>query len=157
MRAILSPCGRYRYTLHREIEPSERKPCLFIMLNPSTADAVQNDPTIRRCLAFARREDCTSLTVVNLYALRSTNPAALATAPDPVGPENDLHIQQQVAAHHGGLIIAAWGSNAFAIPRALQVLPLLGKSAYCLGRTVKLGMPRHPLYVGGDQVLVRLS
>jgi hypothetical protein len=123
------------------------------MLNPSKATAELDDPTIRRCLGFAKREVCTSLTVVNLFALRSTDPKALLKAEDPVGIENDHHIQEQVLKHSTGWIIAAWGAHPMAIKRAQHVIPMLG-DVHCLG-TTKNGSPRHPLYVRSDQPFVK--
>lgn len=158
MSAVISECGKYRYVLTRKIPQPIRwnKPCLFVMLNPSIADAEIDDPTIRRCLGFASREGCTSLTVVNLFAYRATSPVHLGRTRDPVGPENDRHIQEQVAAHASGWIVAAWGSHKIAIARSKHVWPMLG-DVYCLGKTTALGMPGHPLYVRKDQPFVRLE
>ncbi len=160
MNAVISPCGTYRYVLTRKIPSVLRwvKPALFIMLNPSTADAVQDDPTIRRCISFAEREGCTQLRVVNLFALRATDPRELATHEDPIGPENDSFLRSEILVSNavGGLIVAAWGANKFAKDRACSVvdnfhqLPLM-----CLGNT-KDGSPRHPLYVKSDQSLLFL-
>lgn len=157
MGAVISECGRYRYTLHREIHQPVRwvRPMLFVMLNPSTADASKDDPTIRRCFSFAKREGCASLTVVNLFALRATDPKDLGWAEDPVGPENDRHIQEQVSKHATGWIVAAWGSNTMAFKRAERVVHMLG-DVWCLG-TTKLGAPRHPLYVLGDAPLKKFQ
>lgn len=148
--AIISACGTYRYTLHRKTRCVLRwnHPALFIMLNPSTADAELDDPTIRRCISFAESFQCNSLTVVNLFALRSTDPKLLGTHPDPVGPENDKHIEEQVIKHRSGLIIAAWGANGFAAKRAKEVKLKFGPFD-CLG-TTKDGSPRHPLYLSKD-------
>ena len=145
--AIISECGRYRYVLTRGLNTPLRhvKPVLFIMLNPSTADAIEDDPTIRRCIYFAEREGCTSLAVVNLFALRATNPNDLMVAENPEGAENNFHIAEQVKKHRLGLIIAAWGSNKFARFRADFVCKNFGPFL-CLGRT-KNGSPRHPLYL----------
>lgn len=159
MSAVISDCGAFRYTLHRRIPSMLRwvRPCLFIMLNPSTADATQDDPTIRRCLGFAKREGCTSLTVVNLYALRATDPAAL-TQQGPVemvaiiGPDNDRHIREQAEQHRLGIIVAAWGAHPMARRRERAVADIIGPM-YCLG-TTKAGAPRHPLYVKGDAPLL---
>lgn len=147
--AVLSPCGTYRYTLDR-IWDHTRPTALFIMLNPSTADASVDDPTIRRCRAFATREGCGALTVVNLFAYRATDPRELAVQPDPIGPDNNTHIAlalDRQPAH----VIAAWGALPFARTRAQQVTALLAQ-ARCLG-TTKSGDPRHPLYVRADQPL----
>jgi hypothetical protein len=154
--AVLSGCGKYRYVLRRSLGSALRwyRPMLFIMLNPSTADATQDDPTIRRCIAFAKREGMTHLTVVNLFALRATDPRELELADDPIGPENDRHISEEVAKHRG-CVVAAWGAHQFAKPRAEAVLALYGP-LYCLGKT-KAGYPRHPLYVKGDQPFIELG
>lgn len=152
--AVLSDCGRYRYTLTRRWAPGA--PMLFVMLNPSTADASMDDPTIRRCIGFAKREGCGALEVVNLFAFRATDPAALSTATDPIGPDNDRHIVE--AAVRGGVIVAAWGAS---VPAALRTRPaqvgrLLRETRlrlWCLGMTSG-GAPRHPLYVRGDAALV---
>lgn len=154
MKAKISDCGKYRYTLHRTIYPDAmyEKRCLFIMLNPSTADDKADDPTIRRCMGFAKRHGCTEMTVVNLFALRSTDPKELLKAEDAIGPENDLYINEQIDLHQGNhLIIAAWGSNSFAKVRAKELLIYTGK-VLCLGKT-KNGHPRHPLYVRAEKAL----
>jgi hypothetical protein len=155
--AIISPCGQYRYTLHRTIPSVLRwvKPCLFIMLNPSIADATIDDPTIRRCIGFAKREGCTSLTVVNLFALRATDPQALAKHADPFGPDNAMHVGDQMFKHRIGLVIAAWGAHPMATD-SLMASTLGQQGVHCLGMT-KDGHPRHPLYVKGDQPLVPWS
>lgn len=153
--AVISADGVYRYTLKRRIPQVVRwiRPVLFVMLNPSTADAVADDPTIRKCMGFARLFGGTELTVVNLFALRATDPQALAAHPDPVGPDNDRHIEHQVERHrHLGLVIAAWGAHRFARPRGFDVLRRFGPFS-CLGVTAD-GSPRHPLYVRYDQPLV---
>jgi hypothetical protein len=150
--ASISPCCQYRYTLTRRFSGDARE-ALFIMLNPSTADAIQDDPTIRRCLGFAAREGCGQLTVVNLFAFRATRPEDLIKAADPVGPVNDRYLADQIRTHResGGLIVAAWGAHDFARMRAREVAKR--GPFHCLGMT-KAGDPRHPLYVRGDQPLV---
>jgi hypothetical protein len=160
--AIISPSGTYRYTLRRDISliQSTERPCLFIMLNPSTADATVDDPTIRRCIGFAKREQCTSMTVVNLFALRSPDPRALLQHADPIGPENDLHLREQLRAHERGLIIAAWGAHKQARPRVATLRNILADlgttlTVHALGLTQD-GHPRHPLYVEQIQPLIAL-
>ena len=142
----------YRYLLWRTWD--FRLPrALFIMLNPSTADATQNDPTLRRCIGFAKSWACGSLEVVNLFAFRSTDPAILTQVPDPVGPENDTYTEQAIArASH---IVCAWGAHKHIANRYIEVLHILeGKDVYCLGWT-KEGLPRHPLYVPANTALLR--
>lgn len=154
MGAIISDCGKYRYVLTRDIKQPVRwnMPCLFVMLNPSKADAELDDRTIRRCIGFAEREGCTSLTVVNLYALRSTDPTKLLIDEDPIGPDNDRHILEQIEKHSVGIIVAAWGSHKKALTRAIQVMSKFN-DAYCLG-TNKDGQPKHPLYLSKNQPLI---
>lgn len=153
MKAIISPCGNYRYVLRRKIPQVLRwvKPILFIMLNPSTADADTNDPTIRRCIAFAERDGFTDLTVVNLFALRATDPNALLSLEDPIGPDNDLYLTQEIAKHKGGIgtIVCAWGGKFIARKRGSRVLDWIGPTAMCLGVT-QAHAPRHPLYLKAD-------
>jgi len=126
------------------------------MLNPSTADATKNDPTIRRCIYFAERSGATSLTVVNLFALRATDPRKLNKHKDPIGPENDNFIQSEIDRHsRNGIVVAAWGANPIARDRGSEVLynNVSNTNIMCLGIT-KSGAPRHPLYVKNDQSLV---
>lgn len=142
--AIFSPDRAYRYRLTRTWDTAA-PPLVVIGLNPSTADSQADDPTTRRVRTFARRENAGGLVLVNLYALRSTNPKALRTAADPVGPDNDEFIR---AAMAHGTAIAAWGAEA-SDERAEQVLAIaaeLDVTLYCLGRT-RDGYPRHPLYL----------
>lgn len=148
--AVLSDCGCYRYTLTREWNGS--LPALtFIMLNPSTADATLDDPTIRRCIGFARARGFGGLRVLNLFAFRATDPAEMKAAPDPVGPDNDEHLREMflAAAKVGVPIIAAWGAHGGHMDRESAVRALAaecGVTLMCLGAT-KDGHPRHPLYV----------
>lgn len=152
--ANISPCGTYRYTLDR-VWNASLPIALFIMLNPSKADASINDPTVVRCIGFAKREGCGGLRVVNIGALRATDPAELARHSDPVGPDNDLHIALALD-RQPGVAIAAWGAHPFAKTHSQQVVALAaahGVQLQCLG-TTKGGDPRHPLYVRGDALLV---
>jgi len=150
--AILSECGTYRYVLERHLVPARHleHPLLFVMLNPSTADAETDDPTIRKCMGFARRWGCTDLTVVNLFALRATSPADLRVHHDPVGPCNDLLIQMAVRLHRErrAPMVAAWGADPFARARARHILRSFGPFD-CLGVNTD-GSPRHPLYLPYD-------
>lgn len=157
--AIISDDGRYRYGLSRTWGHVLDSHALFIMLNPSTADADLDDPTIRRCIGFAKREGCSGLKVVNLYAFRSTDPDALWTVDDPIGPDNDSVIATCVAAAaaQSAPVIAAWGAHPFVSPhRVYRVKQMWGMDrATVLGFT-KEGAPRHPLYVKGDAPLLPL-
>ncbi|HEV2256526.1 MAG TPA: DUF1643 domain-containing protein, partial [Streptosporangiaceae bacterium] len=143
----------YRYLLTRRWDVL--RPVMgFIMLNPSTADAFRPDPTITRCAGFADREGCGGIDVVNLFALRATDPRKLAGHPDPAGPANDDFLAD-LARLAEGPVVAAWGAHAAAGARARAVAELfarLGVPLRCLG-TTKAGAPRHPLYVRGDAPL----
>lgn len=146
--ATLSPCGRYRYTLTRRWAP-HGPVCVLIMLNPSVADAQIDDPTIRRCMDFARQLGCSALHVVNLYAYRATDPAQLRIVDDPIGVDNHMHLRSAavMARDTSGHLIAAWGAHAdpdraaAVAAEAAAIAPL-----HCLGRT-KHGIPRHPLFL----------
>lgn len=146
--AILSDCGRYRYRLTRAW--GEGRPVNFVMLNPSTADANVDDPTIRRCVGFARDWGHGGIVVTNLFAFRSTNPKMLASAADPIGAFNDLHIA--AAAQEADLVVCAWGSHAYAGGRGREVLRKLrdmGAIPHAL-RLTAVGHPSHPLYLPAD-------
>jgi hypothetical protein len=153
MAAVISDCGQYRYALTRWW--GDGPVCGFIMLNPSTADAEKDDPTIRRCVGFARREGCGALLVLNLFAFRATNPRDMADAADPVGPHTD-HYLLDLIQNVDGPLIAAWGAHWMAGERANDVTAMIGRHCVCLGKT-KDGSPRHPLYVPADQPLVALT
>ena len=143
--AVLSTCERYRYQLTRQWD-AQLSTVVFVMLNPSTADASSNDPTIRRCISFARSWGFGGLKVVNLFAWRATKPAELKTVADPVGPDNDRYLLEAFA--QAPATVVAWGANAPAA-RVQEVGSLLRAAAIeiqCLGAT-QAGHPRHPLYV----------
>ena len=147
--AIISEDGLYRYTLIRQW--SERPMMVWCMLNPSTADASQDDPTIRRCIAFAVREGYGGIHIVNLMAYRATEPAEALSARDPCGPRNDEHLR--AAARQSDCIVVAWGARATRplAERAVTSFKGGGTEEFrCLG-TTKDGSPRHPLYVRSDE------
>lgn len=145
--------GDYRYVLTRTWNTSA-DPVVFVMLNPSTADATADDNTIRRCVWFAKREGYGGIIVVNLYAFRATNPRVMFAAPDPVGSDNDRIIAEIT---RGKTVIAAWSYHARP-GRAAQVAELLAGAAgvFVLGLT-KRGHPRHPLYVRSEAPLIPWS
>lgn len=151
MTAIFSPCGRYRYRLERDLGAigSHHDSVAFIMLNPSTADENVDDPTIRRCIGYARLWGYRRLLVGNAYAWRSTDPAALWTSPDPVGPENTAHLE--AIARDAELVVCAWGANCK--PERARVVGLAiaraGRQPHALKLT-KGGIPGHPLYLRRD-------
>lgn len=140
---------RYRYLLRVSWGEAHAPALAWVMLNPSTATAQRLDPTMRRVIDFTAREGYTALDVVNLYALRSTDPAALWTSRDPVGPENDETIR--MVAAQADRIVLAWGAHGrrARAERVLSLLPV-GKPWLCLGRT-RGSQPRHPLQVRRDR------
>lgn len=146
--ADISPDGLYRYLLHRTWAGADRLP--FIMLNPSTADHAVDDPTIRRCIGFARDLGYGGITVANLYAFRATKPADLWRAEDPVGPRNDQVLRNLFAlsSWRGVPVVAAWGANAKPdrVAKAIRLSERYGDGLTALGVT-KDGAPRHPLYL----------
>lgn len=160
--AYLSPDLRYRYALWRQLElglaaEHAGETCLFVMLNPSTADWNEDDPTIRRCIGFARGWGYGQLAVGNLFALRATDPDRLRDWHDPVGPENDHWLRS--LAKTAGLIVAAWGAHPAADDRRrTDALRLLreGGVVHSLGVTAG-GNPRHPLYLSGATQLVEFA
>ncbi|SMG09693.1 hypothetical protein SAMN06265784_101339 [Paraburkholderia susongensis] len=133
-----------------------RPDALFVMLNPSTADADLDDPTIRRCRRFVRLWGCRGLVVANLYALRSTDPAMLWKVDDPVGPDNDSILFN--LARQYGEVICAWGANAQSerVDRVVGMFREAGAKLLCLG-TTRRGAPRHPLYVSSSTQLTEWS
>ena len=154
--ARLSDDGVYRYTLGRRWSAGDDGTAVFVMLNPSTADASVDDPTIRRCIGFAKALGCGGLHVVNLYAYRATKPADLWSAADPIGPENDEVLRDAflTAYGEGSPVIAAWGANAEPLRAEFvgTVARAAGVSLSALGVT-KAGAPRHPLYLRADAPL----
>lgn len=145
--ATFSPCTRYRYTLWRTWDASKLS-CLFLMLNPSTADAVDNDPTVERCQRRALAMGFGGLVVCNIFAWRSTDPGALYSLDDPVGPDNDAAILAQ--ASRAGLVVCGWGKHGALHGRGNAVLAML-RSAGVKPHALQIngdGSPKHPLYVG---------
>lgn len=141
----------YRYRLRRRSPPdlfTMSRTVGFVMLNPSTADATEDDPTVRRCIGFMRAWGFTSLEVGNLFALRSTNPAAILQHADPIGPENDRYLVE--LAIRCDFIVCAWGNEGSFKGRDLAVRRLLrGYDCRYLSLN-KGGQPTHPLYLAAD-------
>ncbi|MBT2514505.1 DUF1643 domain-containing protein [Arthrobacter sp. ISL-30] len=129
------------------VESDNQSMLTVIMLNPSIADATHDDPTLRRCTGLAKAAGAEALRVVNLFALRSTDPDSLASADDPIGPLNDKYIL--AAVEESDRIVAAWSAHPVASRRAEAVYELLRKGDVFLEcwETTKDGHPRHPLYV----------
>jgi len=140
--ALISPCGRYRYALWRRWGTGCGE-LLVVGLNPSRADADGEDPTVRRCLRYARDWGCSGLRLANLFAWRSPDPGDLRRVPDPLGPEADLWLGRLAAG--AALVLAAWGNGGRLGGRsqvARRLLPPLQ-----VLRLTRLGEPAHPLYL----------
>lgn len=178
--ATISACGTYRYSLWREwrgtpnakwdmwknddgspvldgagAQVGEPETVTFIMLNPSTADGKADDPTIRRCVSFARAWGYDRMVVVNLFAYRATDPRALLALnhqDDPVGANNQSYIERLTGER--GIVVCAWGAHGAHLEQDETALGWVYPHAkiFCLGRT-KEGHPRHPLYVPASQEL----
>ncbi|QFU09883.1 hypothetical protein PARPLA_00554 [Rhodobacteraceae bacterium THAF1] len=144
--ALYSDCERYRYALTR-VWKSERRRALFVMLNPSTATEVQNDPTVERCERRARTLGFGAFRVCNIFAWRDTDPRALRQAVDPIGPDNDAAIRD--GCGWADVAICAWGTHGALGDRGVAVEQLMrdaGCELHHLGLT-KGGHPKHPLYI----------
>lgn len=140
--ALMSACGKFRYRLGRRW--GDGPALLFVMLNPSTADAHQDDATIRRCIFFAKVESFPAIDVVNLFAFRATQPKDLRRAGYPVGLENDAQIED--AARGAAKVCLAYGAGAAELERPQIVLPMLSRihtELHCL-RITRSGYPEHP-------------
>lgn len=144
--AVYSACETYRYALTREWAAGSR--LLWVMLNPSTASESTNDPTVERCERRARALGFGGFRVVNLFALRATDPRALRAAADPVGPDNDTALSDGVI--WADAVLCGWGGHGALHGRNRTVCTQLqqaGKPLWHLGLT-QAGQPKHPLYIG---------
>jgi hypothetical protein len=150
--AVFDRTGKYRYHLWRRWDPRLPGVC-FVMLNPSTADHVHNDPTITRCVRFAQTWGFGGVDIVNLFAYRSTDSSMLAKVKNPVGVRNDKVIVTVVSEHKCAVL--AWGNHGRLNDRGNEVLELIaGKSELlCFGTTAH-GQPKHPLYLRNDSQTV---
>ena len=153
-KADFSPCELYRYTLWRKLPNNTRGTCVFIMLNPSTATAETNDPTVRRCIGYATDWGFSDLLVLNAFAYRATDPDNMKTYHAPIGRENDLWIRKSFGPTDNVKpmicrTIVAWGNDGKYLDRDEEVLKIISKSGrnpLCLG-TNQDGTPKHPLYL----------
>ncbi len=144
--AIFSKCKTYRYSLTRRWADGPIQ--TWIMLNPSTADEIVNDPTVERCQRRATSYGFGALEVVNIFALRSTDPKLLYGHSDPVGPQNNDHLLS--AARRSGQIVCGWGTHGGLNNRGQEIVKVLKDfDLYALAFT-KAGEPRHPLYIKYD-------
>lgn len=155
--ALISDCGLYRYTLSRQWD-GDMPSLPIIMLNPSTADADNDDPTIKRCISFGKREGFGGIRVFNLFAYRATSPADMKAMSDPIGPMNAeyLWLVLRQSGLEGTPVLCAWGTHGAhrRQDRAVRVMAQkAGARLVCLGMT-KDGHPKHPLYVLRDAAFV---
>lgn len=153
MSAVLSADQKYRFLLWRSLSVFGSGVCCFVMLNPSTADAYKDDPTIRRCISFGLRLGCAELQVVNLFAYRATDPRQLGwlLREQAIGEGNDEHIRQ--AARSARFVICAWGNGGSLFERSREVLAIIrevGAQALALKLNAATGEPGHPLYLPAD-------
>ena len=144
-RATVSDCGKYRYTLER-VWDETKSSVLFICLNPSTADAEQDDPTVLKIVRYARSWGHGGISIGNLFAFRATEPSNMKAAADPVGPDNNAHLKRLSEA--STLTLVAWGAAGSFRGRDREVLALLSRPHH-LALTIK-GAPKHPLYLPGS-------
>lgn len=164
MSAVFSPCRTWRYTLTRSglcswnpgvVSENAEYPkvptLMFVCLNPSTADETLNDPTVRRCIGYARAWGFISLTVCNIFGLRSTDPKALYVHPDPAGPDNLKWIRESAA--DANMIVCGWGNHGNLHGQGDRVRAMLeldlSHKLHVLGLNAG-GQPKHPLYLRGD-------
>lgn len=141
--AEISPCGQYRYRLGR-LWDKDLPACLWIMLNPSTADARIDDRTINRCVDYSVKWGYGELLVGNLFGWRATNPKELRQIQDPVGPENDQHLRAMLT--EAGLVVCAWGADGSYLGRDSEVMKMLNGRGHALA-VLSGGQPGHPLYL----------
>ena len=155
--ADFSPCKLYRYTLWRKLANDTRGTCVFIMLNPSTATAETNDPTVRRCIGYATDWGFSDLLVLNAFAYRATDPDNMKAFHAPIGIDNDRWIRKSSRNRDNAKplvcrIIVAWGKDGIHQDRDEEVLKIIsesGRNPLCLG-TNQDGTPKHPLYLRKD-------
>ena len=152
--ASFSDCGRYRYLLERRW--TEGPICVFVGLNPSTANADSDDATVRKCAALARTWGFSGITMANLFAVRCRYPRILSTHQDPVGPENDRFLIPIIKQAH--TVVAMWGNSGLkpydTSTRRDQYMLSLRDDWQCVGIT-KHGAPRHPLYIAKSSILMK--
>jgi len=148
--ATFSPCRTWRYRLERRWAPGDL--AAFILLNPSTADETRDDPTIRRCIGFARKWGFGGMILGNAFGLRSTDPRGLYSHPDPVGPDNDAALARIAA--DAGRVVCGWGVHGELRDRGESVARIIRQAgAVPLAlRITKAGHPGHPLYLSASTI-----
>lgn len=142
--ATFSTCRKWRYSLWR-VWDAEKPRVAFIGLNPSTADEEENDPTVRRCINYARGWGYGGMYMLNIFGIRATDPRVMKKAEDPIGPMNDDYILDEITKSE--LILCCWGAHGAHRGRSDEVAEMLkGRQLHCLG-TTNAGEPKHPLYL----------
>lgn len=160
--AIFDPTEAYRYVLTRELNASISKSMLAVCLNPSTATAEENDPTVRRLMGYALAWGFGRLTVCNIFAFRGTDPRSLYKTSDPIGPDNDRHIREQALRHD--LVLCGWGNHGCQVKShggdftkrgrdVRQLLESAGVELRVFGLTSKME-PLHPLYLANAMPVI---
>ena len=147
--AVFDKSESYRYLLWRSWR-LELPLVTFVMLNPNSADAIRDDPTIRRCIGFARAWGYGGIDVVNVFGYRARSPADLNAVVDPVGPANRKYLER--ACVRASIVVAAWGNGIRSRSRAGDSLVGITEDLFCLGRT-RHGQPKHPLYLRSNVLL----
>lgn len=152
--ALFSDCRKYRYDLCRVWD--DKAPLfLIIMLNPSTADAMKDDPTTRKCLHYAREAECGQYVAVNLFSFRSPLPKVMMKAADPIGPDNDQHLIRWLKVarkDRASMVVVAWGNDGSHLNRDAEILDIISQQGHlplCFG-TNKNGSPKHPTYLANN-------
>ncbi|MBT8155101.1 DUF1643 domain-containing protein [Epibacterium ulvae] len=148
--AVYSDCETYRYSLTRIWEPDAQR-VMFIMLNPSKATEVQNDPTIERCERRARALGFGGFRATNIFAYRATDPRDMRATEAPEGPDNMDILREGLAWAH--MVICAWGTHGEHRgqgPKVAEILRVAGRPLHHLGLS-KAGHPKHPLYISYAQ------
>ena len=140
--AMFSDCRKYRYTLLRKWD-SGNKMCQFIGLNPSTADEINNDPTIRRCIRYAKEWGYDGMYMTNLFVYRATNPSDMKQQDDPIGSDNDAYLLY--ISHNVETTIAVWGNGGVYKSRDKTVLSMITPIYYL--HITQQNTPAHPLYL----------
>ena len=147
--AVLSEDRVYRYALRRIWDESKKR-VLFIGLNPSTADEVEDDTTVKRCISYAKQWGFGGIIIGNLFAYRATNPLEMIKASDPIGNENDSWLKK--LANEADLIVGVWGNSGQFKGRSIKVVSML-QNLYCLQITAK-GEPHHTRGLPGGLVAI---
>ena len=140
--ATFSDCGKYRYSLKREWD-KDKPFVLFICLNPSTADDKNDDPTLIRCISYAKQWGYGGVYVTNLFAYRATNPRDMLSSQDPIGIDNDKRLRK--LSKSAGLVVAAWGNHGKHIGRSDEIRKEVSNLYYL--KLNASGEPSHPLYL----------